>query len=225
MKKKEERSILSASIMCADILHIQEVLDELEASRIDYIHCDIMDNHYVNNLMLPMYQINRFHEATTLPFDIHIMAEDPESIIDKLNLNRDDFVYVHYECTKDIHGLSVKLRAQGVKIGVALSPFTPIENIMGILCDVDAILLMMVVPGFSGQPLLPNSIDRIRQTRKMLKEMMLEHILIEVDGSCSFERIQDMHKAVADAFVLGSSSLFDNNQSISEGVAKLRSLL
>ncbi len=225
MENKRRKPRISASIMCADILNMGQELKDIEKSGIDYIHCDIMDNHFVPNLMLPMELINKLRGGTDLPFDIHIMADNPEGVLEKLVIKDGDIVSVHYESTVHLQRAITRIKELGAKVCVALNPATPIEMLTDVLGETDMILLMTVNPGFSGQALVEGSLDKIKRTRAMLDKNGYRHIPIEIDGNCSFENVPKMYEAGAEIFVAGTSSIFKKGQTVQEGTAKLLSLL
>ncbi len=228
-KKKQScgkrKAYLSASIMCADILNMEKALGEIKEAGIDYLHCDIMDNHFVPNLMMPMEFLNKLRPATDLPFDFHIMAENPETVIEKLDIKDGDIISVHYESTKHLQKAITLVKEKGAKAAVALNPATPLMVLDEILPQLDMILIMSVNPGFAGQKIVPSSFDKIRKTKALLEERGLEHILIQVDGNCSFENVPKMYDAGADIFVVGTSSVFKKGQSVKEGTEKLLALI
>lgn len=217
----QKKVILSASIVCADFLRIGQALKEIEAAGIQYIHCDIMDNHFVPNLMLSMDQVNELRKGSTLPLDIHIMAINPESIINRLVLRENDIVTIHYESVSDLNQCIYQIRSIGAKVGVAINPQTPYEEILKFVDDIDVILLMMVNPGFVGQLMIPGSIERIQMLRGKLDRMGYSNIIIEVDGNCNFENIPKMYQAGANMLVLGTSSVFKKGQAIQEGINRI----
>lgn len=223
--EKKHRVQISASVMCADLLHMEESIHEMEKAKIDYLHCDIMDNHFVPNLMLPMEMLNRLRTVTALPFDYHIMAQDPQSIIEKLDIRQGDLVSVHYESTHNLQRVIAAIKEKGALASVALNPATPIEMLSEILPELDVVLLMTVNPGFSGQVMTPGSIDKIARLKKWLGDRNCDKIRIETDGNCSFENSVKMHHAGADILVAGTSSIFKQGLSVAEGTGKLRALL
>ena len=216
---------LAASIMCADLLNMQAALEEIKEAGIAYLHCDIMDNHFVPNLMLPMEFLNKLRPATDLPFDFHIMAENPESVIEKLVLKEGDFVSVHYESTVHLQKAITLIKEKGARPAVALNPATPLCVLEEILPQLDMVLIMSVNPGFAGQKIVESSFEKLQKLRALLKERGLERILIQVDGNCSFENVPKMYKAGADIFVVGTSSVFQKGRTVKEGAEKLFRLL
>ncbi len=224
-KEEKRKPQLSASIMCADLCDLKKALEEIEKAGIQYVHCDIMDNHFVPNLMLPPEMLNRLREITDLPFDFHIMAENPDTVIEQLKLQEKDIVSIHYESTPHLQRVLALVKERGAKAAVAINPATPVEALGEVLEDVSMVLVMTVNPGFAGQKMIPASIDKIRRLRKMLDGAGQNDIAIEVDGNCSFENVPRMYEAGADMFVVGSSSVFQKEYSVSRGTEKLLALL
>ncbi len=225
MAERKRRPILSASIMCADILDLGNELKKIENAEIDWIHCDIMDNNFVPNMMLPPELLNKIRKSSDLTFDYHIMAEKPETIIEQLNILPGDYVSVHYESTVHLQRIITLIKSKGGKAAVAINPATPIWVLDEILPELDMVLIMTVNPGFSGQKLVPTAFEKIAKMRKMLKDRGLESIIIQADGNCSFENVPKMYKAGADAFVVGTSSVFKSGESIKDNTEKLKSLI
>ncbi len=211
----------SASIMCADIMNLGHDFKELEEAGVGLFHMDIMDGHFVPNLMIPMEYINRMRKHTDAIFDVHIMAENPEKIVDALELNEGDIVSVHSESTNHLQRVLAQIKAKGLVAAVAINPATPFECIKEVLCDVDMILIMTVNPGYSGQKLVKQSIDKIRRIREYLDNNGYSDIEIEVDGNCSFENIPLMRNAGANVFVLGTSGLYRSDMSMKEAIKKI----
>ncbi len=222
---EKKNGILSASIMCADVLNMGKALGEIEDAGIEYIHCDIMDNHFVPNLMLPMVWLNRLHEATNVPFDFHIMAENPETVIDKLDIKENDIVSVHYESTVHLQKAITRIKDRGAKAAVAINPATPLCVLDEVLPQLHMVLIMSVNPGFAGQKIVESSFDKIRKLRQLLNEKGLGDIIIQVDGNCSFENVPKMYACGADMFVVGSSSVFHKDYTIKDATEKLRNSL
>lgn len=221
----KRQALLSASVMCADLLNLKESLKEIEQAGIQYIHADIMDNHFVPNLMLPMEMYNKMRPATNLPFDFHIMAQNPESIIEKLDLKQGDIVSVHYESTVHLQRALTMVKEKGAIPAVAINPATPLEVINEVIDEVGMVLVMTVNPGFAGQKIVPSAFDKVKRAREMLDRLGKKDILLEVDGNCSFENVPKLYKAGADVFVVGTSSVFKKGLTIQEGTDKLMSLL
>ncbi|MBQ2966841.1 MAG: ribulose-phosphate 3-epimerase [Clostridia bacterium] len=222
---KHRKPYFSASIMCADVLNMGAALAEIKEAGIHMLHCDIMDNHFVPNLMMPMEFLNKLRPASDLPFDFHIMAENPESVIEKLEIKSGDIISVHWESTVHLQKVITLIKEKGAKAAVALNPATPLKMLDEVLPQLDMVLIMTVNPGFAGQKIVPESFEKIQNMRKILQQRGLEHILLQVDGNCSFENVPKMYDAGADIFVVGTSSVFRKEHTIKEGTEKLRALL
>ena len=216
---------LSASLMCADVLQMGKALSEIEDAGIEYVHCDIMDNHFVPNLMIPTEFLNRLRGATVLPFDFHVMCEKPETVVEKLDIREGDFVSIHYESTVHLHRVISLVKSKGARAAVAINPATPVWVLDEILSEIEMVLVMSVNPGFAGQKIVPSSFEKIARLRQYLAEKGYGNILIEVDGCCSFENVPKMYDAGADVFVVGSSSVFRSGMTIREGADRLRRLI
>ena len=222
---KETRTMrkpkLSASIMCGDALNYGATLKELEGAGVELVHYDIMDNHFVPNLMLPAELIPKLRRGTKMPFDIHIMAENPDSIIEKLDLCEGDYVAVHYEATAHLERAIALIKAKGAKAAVAINPATPVELLSEVVSKLDMVLVMTVNPGFAGQKLVEGSLEKIKRVREYLDKRGLSHVEIEVDGNCSFENVPRMYEAGAEIFVTGTSSTFHKDGSVRENTERL----
>lgn len=216
---------ISASVMCADMLHLENDLKKLEEAEIDYLHFDVMDGHFVPNLMLPMEMINKVRKGTKLPFDIHLMTEKPENIIPELNLQKGDIVSVHWESTPHVQRALSLIIDSGADGALAINPSTPIECVRELLPDIKMLLIMTVNPGYAGQKIVAQSFDKIKRTRKYLDDLGYRNIMIEVDGNCSFENVPKMYAAGAEIFVVGSSSVFSLENGIVENTKRLYSLI
>lgn len=216
------KSKISPSLMCADFTEIKTVLHEFEKGEIEYLHLDVMDGVFVPNLMLSDALLRQFRKITNIPYDYHLMITEPEHKIDWFELRENDMMAIHYEATSHHQSILQKIRSKGAKAGIALNPSTPIENIKYLLPDLDFIVIMTVNPGFAGQKLVPQTLEKISDTRQYLDMNGYPNIMIEVDGNVSFPNAKLMREKGADIFVAGTSSVFKKDLSIEEGIALLR---
>ena len=211
MKKK-----LSASLMCADLLNLEDAIKELEKAGIDYLHIDIMDGAFVPNITLGFDLINSIKKVTGIPLDIHMMVNEPSLFIDRMELTENDIVCVHYESEKHIHRTLEAIKRKGCKAGLAINPQTPVEIIEPLIEYIDMLLVMTVSPGFAGQKISLGAGRKVEKARRLLNEWGYSATEIEVDGNISLENGKKMSDCGANIFVLGTSSLFLKNKALSD---------
>lgn len=211
MKKK-----LSASLMCADLLNLEDAIKELEKAGIDYLHIDIMDGAFVPNITLGFDLINSIKKVTGIPLDIHMMVNEPSLFIDRMELTENDIVCVHYESEKHIHRTLEAIKRKGCKAGLAINPQTPVEIIEPLIEYIDMLLVMTVSPGFAGQKIFLGAGRKVEKARRLLNEWGYSATEIEVDGNISLENGKKMSDCGANIFVLGTSSLFLKNKALSD---------
>ena len=212
------KSKLSASIMCANPLQMEKDLAYLAQEKIPYFHCDIMDGHFVPNLMLSTETIKALKQRFDVPLDIHLMVENPERMIPWFPIGTGDIVSVHYESTPHVHRALGMIRERGASPALALNPATPLQCAREVLNDIDMLLLMTVNPGFAAQKLVSSALDKIARAREMLDTLGLTHMPIQVDGNCSLDNIPRMEAAGANIFVVGSSSVFSAEHGLAKGL-------
>lgn len=216
---------ISPSMMCADLLDVLPTVRAFEECGTEYLHIDIMDGSFVPNFTLGTDFVKSLKKKTSIPLDIHIMVEDPEKALGWFAFGEDDYVSVHAESTRHLHRTLSLIREKGAKPMVAINPATPISAVEEVLDYVDGILVMSVNPGFSGQKLVESTLEKIRKLRSFLDENGYEHIEIEVDGNVSFENAKRIKDAGANIFVAGTSSVFNPNFSLAEGMRRLREII
>lgn len=201
--------------MCVDWMNVKSQIQELEYAKLDYLHIDVVDGNFAPDFTMGSSIINTVKENTTLPFDYHIMAEEPSRLFNSFNVNRSDFFTIHQETSRNLHRDIVRIKKEISKVGVALSPGTPIESLEYILEDVDLVVLMTVNPGYKGQPLVPQVLKKVKKLRKIIDDYNYS-TKISVDGNVSFDNIPEMVASGADLLVLGTSGLFRKDYSIPE---------
>ncbi len=218
--------ILAPSMMCVpQWQNPGETLAELERSGVGLLHMDVMDGQFVPNLMLGTESIRQLRKVTKIPLDIHLMIERPEDKLHWFDIQPGEYVSIHAESTKHLQRVLAQVRAYGAHPMVALNPATPLCTLEDVLDDVDAVLLMTVNPGFAGQKLVPQTLDKIARLRKMLDDAGRSDVLIEVDGNVSFETAPKMRSAGADIFVCGTSSLFHKDGTVEENAKRFQMAL
>lgn len=216
---------IAPSIMCAPMFEISKYVQEMEQYHIELIHIDIMDGSFVQNYTLGTNFVKELKGKTSIPLDIHLMIEDPESKLQWFEFGEGDYVSVHFEATRHLQKALAAIRARGAKAMVAINPATPISSLDSVLDDIDAVLVMTVNPGFAGQKLVSSTLRKIKALREYLDNAGYEHIEIEVDGNVSFENAKLMHDAGANIFVCGTSSVYAKDTPVSENIKRFRDIL
>lgn len=216
------RSKISPSMMCADWMNLGSDIKIMEECGIEYLHVDIMDGSFVQNYTLGTDYIKALHKATKIPLDIHLMIDKPECKLDWFEFKPGDYVAVHYEATAHVQRVLQKIKDMGAKAMIALNPATPICVLEDVTDDIDGILLMTVNPGFAGQKLIPQTLNKIKRLRNILDENGYDNIDIEVDGNVSFENAVKMREAGANIFVGGSSSVFHKDGKMKDNIDRMR---
>lgn len=210
--------MISASVMCADLCNLEKDIKELERAGVKYLHFDIMDGSFVPNYSMGTDLLDSVRSITKIPFDIHFMVEKPELKIEYFDIREGDIVSIHYESTVHLSRLLQKIKEKGAVPALAINPATPINNITTCLDEVDIVLIMTVNPGFAKQKLVNYTLNKIVELKDYLTENGYSNVKIEVDGNVSYKNAGEMKKAGADIFVAGTSSIFNKNCSIMEGV-------
>jgi len=213
-----------ASMACANYANLEKDLRSLENAKIDYLHIDIMDGHYVPNFGLNFDMMRTFGKLTNIPMECHLMVKDPDPYIETVIELGAEYVSVHYEATVHVQRVLQQIRQLGSKASIALNPATPLTALDCILEDLDMVTIMTVNPGFAGQKLVPATLRKISDLKERLIKEGLDHVRIQADGNVSFENIPKMVEAGADMLVGGTSSIFNQNFSIEEGAERVRSL-
>lgn len=211
--------MISPSMMCANPLKLADILDVFEKKSVEYLHIDIMDGVFVPNYTLGPDYCKALREGCSIPLDIHLMVEKPEDKLSFFEFKKGDIVSVHAESTNHLQRVICKIKETGARAFVAINPATPLCMIEEVLCDVDGILVMTVNPGFAGQKMIPQTLDKIKRLRKLTDKD------IEVDGNVSYENALLMKKAGANIFVLGTASIFSKNNSLEDGIDKIRKVI
>ncbi|MBQ8027474.1 MAG: ribulose-phosphate 3-epimerase [Clostridia bacterium] len=219
------KKLLSASLMCADLTKISDSLEQLKAAGIDYLHLDIMDGSFVPNITLGFDLVNAIKTITDIPLDIHMMVNEPSRFIDRMNLDKNDILCVHYESDIHIQRTLSQIRDKGIKAGLALNPQTPPEHIEYLTDYMNMALIMTVSPGFAGQKLFAGAERKTAKARELLDKWGRKDIPIEVDGNISPENGRKLSRCGADIFVLGTSSLFIKGKDMTQSAEEFRAVL
>ena len=207
---------LSPSILSADFANLGEQVQMLDHEGAGYVHIDVMDGSFVPSISFGFPIMQSIRGCTERMFDVHLMIEEPIRYIAEFAKAGADIITVHAEACKHLDRTIEAIKEQGLLAGVALNPATPVEMIRHILPKVDMVLIMTVNPGFGGQRLIPYTIDKVREVKKLIEEQELK-VDIEVDGGINLSNVEEVMDAGANIIVAGSA-VFNGN--IQENVAK-----
>ncbi|ASS65825.1 MULTISPECIES: ribulose-phosphate 3-epimerase [unclassified Paenibacillus] len=197
-------TIIAPSILSADFSKLGEEIAAVEKAGADWIHVDIMDGHFVPNLTFGPPIMGAVRHVTKLPFDVHLMIEQPQQYIEDYARAGADRITVHLEACTHLHRVIHQIKELGLPAGVAINPGTPVQLLEPVLDDVDLVLIMTVNPGFGGQSFIPYSLDKLRTLRGMLHERGRSGVHVQVDGGINAATAPLVREAGADVFVAGS---------------------
>jgi ribulose-phosphate 3-epimerase len=188
----------------------------------DWIHCDVMDGHFVPNITIGPIIVKAARKCTKLPIDVHLMIEKPDNFLEAFAEAGANYITVHVEEVVHLNRTISRIKELGCKAGVVVNPATPLDRIVDIAEYIDLLLIMTVNPGFGGQKFIPNSIRRIEEAVN-LRTKLKANYLIEIDGGVNKETIVASKKAGVDVFVAGSA-IFDADN-ITAATAELKNLV
>ena len=197
--------IIAPSILSANFAKLGEEVDSVIAGGADWIHFDVMDNHYVPNLTIgPMVCAALKSHGVKSPIDVHLMVKPVDRLINEFAGAGADIITFHPEASEHIDRNLQQIRDAGCRAGLVLNPATPLTHLTHVMDKLDVVLLMSVNPGFGGQSFIRSTLDKIKNLRELIDNSEYE-IRLEVDGGVKLENIAEIANAGADTFVAGSA--------------------
>ncbi|KGM52922.1 ribulose-phosphate 3-epimerase [Lysobacter concretionis Ko07 = DSM 16239] len=198
-------TVISPSILSADFARLGEEVDNVLKAGADWVHFDVMDNHYVPNLTIgPMVCEALRKHGVTAPIDVHLMVEPVDRLIPDFASAGATLISFHPEASRHVHRTIQLIKSHGCQAGVVLNPATSLDVLDWVLDDLDMVLLMSVNPGFGGQSFIPSTLQKLRQVRERI-DASGRAVRLEVDGGVKPDNIADIAAAGADTFVAGSA--------------------
>jgi ribulose-phosphate 3-epimerase len=213
---------IAPSILNANFGNLSEQVRSVELGGADFIHCDVMDGHFVPNLTFGPIIVKAIRSLTKLPLDVHLMLEDPEFYLDSFAESGATIITVHQEAVIHLNRTLNRIKELGCKAGVSVNPSTPICTLSEVLEIADLVLIMSVNPGYGGQNFIDSSLRRINELYNM-RSKIGANFLIEVDGGISSENIMQISNAGCDVFVVGSHIFMSDN--LTAMTAELKNLV
>jgi ribulose-phosphate 3-epimerase len=203
---------IAPSILSADFGQLSSEVRKVEEAGADMLHIDVMDGHFVPNLSIGPMIVKSIRTGSRLFFDVHLMVDEPEKFINSYVDAGADMITIHGDKSRRLYDTISVVKGLKRKVGVALCPMTPLNQLDYVLGDVDLVLIMSVEPGFGGQSFIPSILVKIRETRKIINSKGLK-IDLAVDGGLNEQTVRKVVEAGANVLVMGSAVFGKNSQS------------
>ena len=212
---------VAPSILAADFAKLGEEVTAIDEAGADYIHLDVMDNHFVPNLTFGPQMVKAIRPCSAKTFDVHLMIEPVDPILPAFAEAGADLITVHPEAGAHLHRTIQAIRGLGKRAGAALNPGTPVEAVLPVLQDLDLVLVMSVNPGFGGQAFIPEVLPKIEALRARI-DALGKPIDLEVDGGITEQTAPQVLAAGADVLVAGTAAFKGGPPSYADNIRRLR---
>lgn len=202
------KPLVAPSILSADFANMEKAALDVRKWGGDWLHCDVMDGVFVPNITFGMPMVKALDRVTDMTLDVHLMITEPEKYVERFCDVGADFVTFHVDASKNVDGALDAIKAKGKKCGLVLNPDKPLSLVKPYIDKIDMLLIMSVYAGFGGQKFIPESVQKLKDAKKLIGD---RNVLLEIDGGVGEDNAKEIIAAGADVLVAGSSVFGSKN--------------